>query len=570
MKDKKLGRVIAVLLECLLALLISAGLYYLILPPFNVHSMAFWGFLFLVLAIFAVCLGVFNGKAFEQILQKKDIYARNRKKQEKQPLLAHGMFSRVFLVITVLPIVVIVIGAIFSSTVFNAYDYAKVITVDEREFEADMPEINEVTNIALMDTESAKILGNRKLGALANVVSQFEMGENYSQINFRGSPMKIVNLEYAGFFKWINNRDTGVPGYIMVDPLANTSEYYELPSGMRYTESAYFGDDLMRKLRFDYPTKIFDNVSFEADENGNVFFIVSCSAPRVGLFGAMDINEVIIFDPVSGNSTLYQLADVPTWVDIVFDGYRACEKYDWYGTLSGGFINSIIGNKGCKETTADFGYIMLDDDVWYFTGVTSVTSDASNIGFILTCARTGEYKFYSVIGAEEYSAMGAAEGEVQEKEYVASFPSLVNIAGEPSYIMVLKDANGLVKLYALVNVQQYSIVATGETQSDAIAAYIKLLAQNGIDTSSTVTGEETVFRVAEIRYLDLAGVTNVYLTDISGNVYSMEFNSHNEGIVLVQSGDHINVTWSEDPETGIRRVGAWSVVPEADIPIDDE
>ena len=102
--------------------------------------------------------------------------------------------------------------------------------------------------------------------------------------------------------------------------------------------------------------------------------------------------------------------------------------------------------------------------MWYFTGVTSVNEDESNIGFILTNARTGEYKFYPVIGAEEYSAMHAAEGEVQEKGYQASFPSLINVGGQATYIMVLKDSGGLVKLYALVNVEKYSMARRSRRQ----------------------------------------------------------------------------------------------------------
>ena len=326
---------------------------------------------------------------------------------------------------------------------------------------------------------------------------------------------------------------------------------------MTYTESAYFSEDLERALRFSYPTKIFGNISFEADETGKVYYVVSCATARVGLFGAMDIDEVILFDPVDGSSTLYALKDVPTWVDIVFDGELACEKYDWQGLYSGGFFNSIIGNKGCKQTTADFGYVMLDDDVWYFTGVTSVTNDASNIGFILSCARTGEYKFYPVIGAEEYSAMGAAQGEVQEKGYVASFPSLVNIPGEPTYIMVLKDANGLVKLYALVNVKQYSIVATGETQAEAIGAYTRLLAQSGVDTSGSGYETEVTVALTDIRYLNMAGVTYVYLTAEDGAVYRLDFNEKNEAIVLLKAGDRVKLSYREDEESKIRLVSAW-------------
>lgn len=537
------------------AAVISFVLYYIMLPPINVHSRGFWGFLFLVLAIFAVCLGAVNLSSFNPGGKNKSFFAP---RGSGNKFLSAGLFSKIFLGAALLPLAVILVGSLISSTIFNAHAYAEVITVDERNFEEDMPEADQISNIALMDTDSARILGNRKLGALANVVSQYVASDSYTQINFQGAPMKITHLEYDGFFKWLNNRDEGVPGYIMVDAIANTAEYYELPTGMTYTESAYFSEDLERKLRFDYPTKIFDNISFEADEEGNVWYVISCSTARVGLFGAMDVNEAILFNPVDGTSTLYALEDVPKWVDIVFDGYHACEKYDWQGLYSGGFINSIIGQKGCKQTTDDFGYLMLDDDVWYFTGVTSVTADASNIGFLLSCARTGEYKFYSVIGAEEYSAMGAAEGEVQEKGYVASFPALINVAGEPSYIMVLKDANGLVKLYAMVNVKQYNIVATGETQAEVKAAYLKLLAQSGVDISgSASSGNEVTITVGEIRYLNMAGITYVYITDSEGAVYRMEFNAKNEAIVLVKGGDSLKLTYTEDEASGIRIVNTW-------------
>ncbi len=540
-------------LGILVALVLSFLLYYFILPPINLHSRLFWIYLFLVFLIFGFSLGLFRLSLFPSFAKNgKTMFGR-----KTGGFFPEGKIGKILVCLIPLPLVVLLLGTLFSSVIFNARSYAGIITVDERDFETDMPEISEVTNIALMDTDSARILGNRKLGALANVVSQYVASEHYTQINYQGRPMKITNLEYDGFFKWLNNRDRGIPGYIMVDAIGNTAEYYELKEGMTYTESAYFSEDLERALRFSYPTKIFGNISFEADETGKVYYVVSCATARVGLFGAMDIDEVILFDPVDGSSTLYALKDVPTWVDIVFDGELACEKYDWQGLYSGGFFNSIIGNKGCKQTTADFGYVMLDDDVWYFTGVTSVTNDASNIGFILSCARTGEYKFYPVIGAEEYSAMGAAQGEVQEKGYVASFPSLVNIAGEPTYIMVLKDANGLVKLYALVNVKQYSIVATGETQAEAIGAYTRLLAQSGVDTSGSGYETEVTVALTDIRYLNMAGVTYVYLTAEDGAVYRLDFNEKNEAIVLLKAGDRVKLSYREDEESKIRLVSAW-------------
>ena len=417
-----------------------------------------------------------------------------------------------------------------------------------------------VTNISLMDTASASILGNRTLGALSDVVSQYNLSEDYNQINFRGTPKKVANLEYVDIFRWFNNMEQGIPGYVMVDPVNNNAEYVKLDQPMKYVDSGYLTDDLMRKLRFSYPTKIFSSVNFEINDEGQPFYIVSCMAPRVGLFGAMDVSEVIIFNPCDGSSEIHPVSEAPAWLDNVYDGYLACEKYDWYGTLSGGFWNSVFGQKNCKQTTADFGYIVIGDDVWYFTGVTSVTSDESNIGFIISNARTGEYKYYPVIGAEEYSAMGAAEGKVQEKGYVASFPSLINVAGQPTYIMVLKDQNGLVVLYALVNVETHNIVATGDDQQEAKEAYLELLLERGVITPEEKPEVETKsaeITIADVRLATVGGETVVYITAEDGIVYKGQL-ALDETLILLRAGDSVEVTYEETQHEKIRLVSAWT------------
>jgi hypothetical protein len=337
----------------------------------------------------------------------------------------------------------------------------------------------------------------------------------------------------------------------------NTAEYKALSQPMRYAESGFFGDDLMRKLRFDYPTKIFGTVRFEVNDEGTPIYIVPCMKARVGLFGAFDVGEVILFNPCTGESEIYAVNETPAWIDAVYDGDLATEKYNWKGMYSGGFWNSIIGNRDCKITTDDYGYIVIGDDVWYFTGVTSVNSDQSNIGFIISNARTGEYKFYPVIGAEEHSAMGAAEGEVQEKAYVASFPVLINVEGKATYIMVLKDAGGLVKLYALVNVEQYGIVATGDTQAKAMQAYKELLLENGVITDAgepeqdntpdekpteSVTGE-----VVGIKTAIVDGNTIFYITLDNNVVYRATIEREgeaykNEQLIFMGKGDKVEIT----------------------------
>ncbi len=526
--------------------------YYLFLPAFNMHSVGFWFFsawgILIAVAPYLVW-HVDREVARENMRRFKESATKGGK--FKPATVPHAKRGRPLYLLTLVPIAVLIIGGIASTPFFHASTYANVISVTEAVFAEDMPETNKVTNIALMDTETAIAVGNRTLGSLSDVVSQYEVSTVYNQINYQGAPKKVSNLEYAGFFKWIGNRENGIPGYVMVDPVNNTAEYIKLSEPMHYTESAYFGDDLERKLRFSYPTKIFGGFRFELDDNGNPCYIVPCMQPRVSIFGAMDVSEVILFYPTTGESELLAVADCPAWVDEVFDGFIACEKYDWKGLYSGGFWNSVIGNKDCKQTTDDFGYVILGDDIWYYTGVTSVNSDESNIGFILTNARTGEYKFYPVSGAEEYSAMKAAEGEVQEKGYVASFPALINVSGEATYIMVLKDDGGLVKLYALVNVEMYSIVATGTTQEKAMENYNALLVENGKITAPippeppTVTPDVTAtLTVTDVQFVTTDGTTYAYVRgEYNGALSAFRVAvADAETVLLLSAGDVVNIT----------------------------
>lgn len=540
-----------IILSVISGLLFTAVSFYVALPAINPMAPEFWTYLMFVIASFSYPF-LFKPQVKTEVKQKGGKTFKNFKFE----INGRGI-NKLAVALTVAPIVILIVGSIISSEVFNARKYASVIEVEEAVFADDMKESDEVTNIALMDGESARYLGNKTLGKVSHMVSQYVVSENYTQINYQYTPKKVANLEHADFFKWFANMDEGVPGYVMVDPVNNSAEYMELKKPLKYVESAYFGDDLMRKLRFDYPTKIFDDfISFEVDDEGNPYYIITCLKPKVFPFGAMDVCEAVIFDPCTGESELYAVEDVPAWVDAVYSGDLAEQKYNWFGTLSGGFINSIIGNKDCKQTTDDYGYIVIGDDVWYFTGVTSVTSDESNIGFIISNARTGEYKYYPVVGAEEYGAMHAAEGIVQEKGYKASFPSLVNVSGQATYIMVLKDASGYVRLYALVNVEHPSIVATAPNQAEAMKAYKELLVENEIVEGEKLPETEllsTEITVEDIKTYTVDGNTVIYFVDKNG-VYYKGMLRDLEQMIFVEIGDMLHIQYSKTDDEKIRLI----------------
>lgn len=533
----------------LVFVLFTGGYYYINYPVINIHKPSFWA------GIVAICLvlGVISG--INSIRYKFD---RNKKMKNWGYL---PFISKTFGILAVILFLVAFIGNIIGSPLLRAKKYASLLTVENKDFASDLEETEHITDLALMDTESARIFGNRKIGSLSEVVSQYEVERDYTQISIQKMPYKVSALKYASFFKWWNNRDKGIPGYVKVNPVNSNAEYVELAQGMKYVPSAYFNYNLMRHVQFKYPTKIISGYNFEIDDEGNPYYICPTVSARVGLFGGMDVNGIIICNPVDGSCNYYKIDNIPSWVDNAYDGHLLCDKYNWFGTLSGGFINSIFGQKDCKQVTDDFGYKIIGDDVWIYTGVTSVNGDQSNIGFVMMNQRTSEAKYYKVSGAEEHSAMAAAEGEVQEKGYDAAFPSLINVGGVPTYIMVLKDDGGLVKMYAMVNVEQYNIVATASTQAEVFANYKKLVkTKGGSGTPDNSAASKTeIIKVTDIQFINTEDGNIVYIKDENHNVYKQKFED-NEQLIKITAGDTIKVSY-EPSEDGINYLSSYEFVP---------
>ena len=508
--------------------------FYVELPPINLHSAAFYSFFLFLSIVYCITAvitsGIYrqaeNGKTFWKLLKGSCIV----------PLIVIGA---VF--------VIYVVGGLLSSVVIRSGAYAKLITVETGDFTQDIEEIS-FDQIPMLDRDSAEKLGDRKLGELADMVSQFEVADNYTQINYKGRPVRVTPLRYGDIFKWLNNRSAGLPAYLIIDMVTQEVDVVRLPEGMHYTTAEHFSRNLYRHLRFQYPTYIFNEPTFEIDEEGTPYWVCPRIVKRIGLFGGTDIQGAVLVNAITGESQYY--TDIPTWVDGVYSAEIIMDQYDYYGTYQGGFINSLFGQKNVTVTTEGYNYIAANDDVYVYTGVTSAGSDESNIGFILTNQRTKQTTFYSIAGAEEFSAMNSAEGVVQHLNYSATFPLLLNISNQPTYFMALKDYAGLVKMYAMVNVQQYQIVATGASVEECQSNYYKLLRQNKLDTGEapilpadedTVTGIVTVLRSAVID-----GTTMYYVTlDADNTVYCISAGEV-EKVILLNVGDRITITYEPD------------------------
>lgn len=522
-----------------IVLLVAAGIYYYVtLPALNIHSAGCW---FFVMSLIGVLLiGYIIRKVVKEnsgtvFSQKSMINIQFDKVSKGMGILLLAVF------------VVFIIGDLLSSPIINAKKYQQLLNVAERKFTEDVKEVD-YTTIPILDKSSAELLGDRKMGSMVDMVSQFEVANDYTQINYNGRPVRVTPLRYASGIKWLTNQKEGIPAYILIDMTTQETECVKLEEGIKYSKSEYFNRNLYRHLRFNYPTYIFDEqIFFEIDDEGTPFWVCPVKKFNIGLFGGQTIGNVVLCNAITGECTDYEVGEVPQWIDKVYSAELLTELYDYSGTLKHGFFNSVLGQKDCLQSTNGYNYIALDDDVWVYTGVTSVNGDQSNVGFVLMNQRTMETRYYTIEGAIEDSAMSSAEGQVQNLGYRATFPLLLNIAGEPSYFMALKDDAGLVKKYAMVNVQRYQWVAIGDTIRECEKNYNELLNTNGIVSASADSMLTVSGKIASISPIVLDGTTHYYIClENKEDIYDIDMSQEDLiGIVRYKTGDNIKFTYME-------------------------
>ena len=489
--------------------------FYITLPALNVHTNEFWFFITLLVLCFLVLTNLSSTK---ELIAGKMTLKRAISK------------NKVILIIPAIYVCILLLD-IIGSPLFNASKYASRIVIDEaKTFNNDVEKVD-FTKLPLLDKDSSMQLGDRVMGQMSDLVSQFNVSNMYTQINYNGKIIRVTPLDYADFIKWITNRKEGVKGYISVDSTNGESNLIRLNDGMKYVESGYFNDNLYRKLRFDYPFDSFGRISFEIDEEGHPYFIVPVISYKL-IELRRDVSHVIIFDPITGESKKRSVSEVPSWVDMVYPADLIIEQVDDWGNYNKGFFNSIFGQKNVVNTTEGYNYLAYNDDIYLYTGITSIVSDESNLGFILTNMRTKETTFYKVAGAEEYSAMASAEGAVQHLGYTSTFPLLINLNNKPTYLVSLKDAAGLVKMYAFIDVVDYQKVVVTDSSKGIIEAAHNYLG----DKSHILPNEELNIKEITIKRISSAiidGNTYYYIIDNNNKRYKVSINVSDELPFLV-------------------------------------
>ncbi len=532
----------AIIVAIIVLILVVLAAYWWFHPPINIHSVDTWFFIaiFILLPTFLF----FRVRSANYKEGKGKSGERNEGK------------AKTFKVLSFIPVAVAalgIIGALMSLSLFpgNAAKYATVLNTVDHDFASDIQEVN-YSEIPVIDRDSAILLGNREMGSIPEYVSQFEISSLYSQINYQGTPVRVSPLGYADLFKWFTNRSSGIPAYALVDMTTQDAQIVTLgDNAIFYSQSEPLARNIDRYVQLKYPFYMFDEKSFEIDEDGHPWWICPVQKRTIGLFGGTTIDRVVMVNATTGECTDISIDEVPEWVDRAYPAELLIEQYNWSGAYKDGWLNSWLGQKNVVQTTpgtdgnVGYNYIAKDDDVWVYTGVTSATADNSIVGFVLVNQRTAESHFYSVAGATEESAMQSAEGQVQNLRYTATFPLLINVANQPTYFMALKDSAGLVKKFAMIDIQRYQNVAVGDTVAECQKSYEALLATNGVDTGGSTPTDVKQAKgiIATMAQAVIEGNSHYYVTlQGDASIYDFPLPGMLE-IVAYSAGDEISFTY---------------------------
>ena len=438
--EKKL----VIILSVVTAVALGVGFYFS-LVPLNLCSENFRGFIILLLGVWCLPL-VFLPQLFGS--------NKTRKKSLWQvPLFVMGAF-----------VLVNTIFSIATSPLFMSKQYRGLISVvDNHSFTEDIEDYQD-TQIPVVDKKYAEKLGDKKLGE-DNLGSQFSVGEYY-MIFHKTSLFWIAPIEFNGFFPWVNRQVS--PGYVLINAL-DPSDVKIVKHPLKYVESAFFNSDLNRKNYFNNMNLWRANdAHLELTDEGEPRFVETVYTNKIGYTNGRDIKGIIVTNPDTGASEYYDYLDAPKWINHVLTEDVVVEQLNYWGEYVNGYFNTIFAKSEVLVVSTGINYVYSKGDMYLQTGMTSIGGDESIVGVMMVNMRTKATYFYRIGGATEYAAAQSAVGKDQEKRYTATDPIMININGTPTYFLMLKDDEGLVKRYAYVNVNDYTIVSTGDTMQDAL------------------------------------------------------------------------------------------------------
>lgn len=436
-----------------------------------------------------------------------------------------------------------VIASLALSPIFMAKSHRNLIgDVQEVEF-SNKIEHMDLRQLPIIDKELAYKLADKKLGEIPSLGSQVTIG-NLSLQSVNGELCYVGPLEHSSFFKWVTNHK-GTKGYIKVSATnqndvqlvteVNGEEIY-----LKYIPSAYLFSDLDRYAYLKDMKAGHTDYTFELDDEGNPYWVITRYDNAIGITERKAIGTEII-NVQTGETNIYDIENTPKWVDRIQPAdFITNYLYKW-GELVHGVLN--FSDKDKLKPTPDMNIIFNNDTCYYYTGITSVGNDEGLVGFMLTNTRTGETTMYKTSGATESASMESAEGKVQQFGYTATFPYLINIQSEPTYFMTLKDANGLVKQYAMVNVKNFNTVAVGDSLQSTLNRYLEALTNTNISLEGSNNEEALTGEVERIGLVIKEG-SSIYDIKLKGSDYLFSVSTEtSREVALTSVSDTVSIKY---------------------------
>ena len=521
---------------------IGIFLNWLLLPAWSIESIGMWFFILAMAIIAVVIFGLVE--SFEYV----------------------GSFTCTIAsgVVAGIAVVGLLIGGLSSWALFRADDYHHIIEIEEGNFEEDVSKMSEDSFWPIVDLETAQKVGDRSIGSVKNA-SWYEVSDEYDLIKYKGEYYRISDLQYGGLFKYNKAKAYGIPGYVLVNIATQEAQYVDLEDPIRYAPTGHFEHRLKRHLRNEYPSYIFSKSFFEIDDEGTPYYITGIQTPTIGFSGKKQ-DRVVITNAVTGENKIYDISDLPEWVDHAFGVSYLMKLVENNQSYINGFWNNLFSKTGVnrtsyyfeihsteeeEETVVGAGYntaITSTGEIVFYTGVTPASNAETNIGFILASPRSGEVKFYSCTGADEYSAQKAAEGLVSNLRYTATFPTIINVDGEETYFMLLKDGAGLVQRYALCNVENYTKVVQAETIEEVLGFY---RGEVNIEAPESTNIKKASGTISNIYRAEIGGFTYFYFTlGNSDKLYMSSIENSNKQVML-DVGTSVKLSYVASSEEGV-------------------
>lgn len=402
--------------------------------------------------------------------------------------------------------------------------------------------------LPIVDKSLARELADKKVGENPGLGSQVVLGIPVIQ-KVNGKLVWVVPLEHSGFFKWLKNMD-GSAGYIVASASDVSDVTLVTDHKIKYQANAYILDDLNRHVRL-FGGGLFKGLtdySFELDDDGVPYWVITTYKNR-WLFNLPEATGVLTVNATTGETTQYTIDTLPEWVDRVQPESFVMDQIQNQGT----YVHGIFNFSNQDKFRPSQGDIIIYNGArcYLFTGLTSVGSDESAIGFILVDMVTKESNIYQMSGATETAAQSSAEGKVQQFGYRASFPMIINLDGQATYFMTLKDNAGLIKQYAFVSVSNYTNVGTGETIDSALRNYRQVQGTVNSNISAgqaTTTAKGTVLRIAS-ETMENTITYKIILEEQKDHIFTVSYELSSE-LALTQPGDRVSMDYMEDP-TGV-------------------